>query len=83
MEQGFKDKAERYKEKAKIFLKENIKTFISDINGDYFFCDIIEVSDNFLVVKGFAGKRNGEIDRLFFIDILRFEEYEEKKEVGE
>lgn len=71
-------KIQRYKDKANIFLNDNISAFIENFDGDYFFCEILEVSDNYIIVKGFAGNRNGETDRIFFIDVKRFEEYEEK-----
>tara|TARA_R100001530_G_scaffold28915_1_gene22851 strand:- start:26 stop:277 length:252 start_codon:yes stop_codon:yes gene_type:complete len=81
MEKGnLKEKIERFKEKAKIFLAENLKTFIEDINGDYYFCKILKVNDNYFVVKSFAGKRNLEMDRIFFVDVVRFEEYEKLEE---
>lgn len=81
MEQGIKDKAERIKVKAELFLEKNIKAFIVDINNDFYFCDIESIGDDHLVVIGFAGRRKFEKDKIFFIDILRFEEYEEL-EVG-
>jgi|6_EtaG_2_1085325.scaffolds.fasta_scaffold03328_9 hypothetical protein len=78
--ENLKQKIERFKAKAKIFLAENLKTFIEDINGDYYFCKILKVNDNYFVVKSFAGKRMREMDRIFFVDIIRFEEYEELEE---
>ena len=77
MENGIKDKVERIREKAKIFLNKNIKAFIVDINDNFYFCDITLVSDDFIEVVGFAGRRKFERDKIFLIDILRFEEYEE------
>ena len=77
MEQGIKEKAERIKEKAKIFLKNNTKAFIVDVKDNYYFCDIELIGDDSLIVVGFAGRRKYEQDKIFFIDILRFEEYEE------
>ncbi len=77
MENGIKDKAQRIKEKAKIFLEKNIKAFIVDINNDFYFCEIKKVDDYSVEVFGFVGRRKFEADRIFFVDILRFEEYEE------
>lgn len=79
MEQGLKEKAERVKVKAEIFLNKNIKAFIVDANNDFYFCDIKSVGEDYLIVIGFAGQRKLEKDKIFFIDILRFEEYEEKE----
>ncbi|KKM13645.1 hypothetical protein LCGC14_1714220 [marine sediment metagenome] len=80
MEQGIKEKLERFKVKAEIFLSKNIKAFIVDANNDFYFCDIESVGEDYLIVMGFAGQRKSEKDKIFFIDILRFEEYEEKEE---
>ena len=74
-----KETTERNKEKAKIFLEGNIRAFIENFSEDYFFCNILEVHENFVIVSCFAGQRKGEVERVFFIDIKKFEEYEEKK----
>jgi len=73
------EKVERYKLKANLFLKQKTQAFIENIQGDYFFCRVIEVKDDYLIVKGFAGKRKFEVDKIFFLDIIRLEEYEEKE----
>jgi hypothetical protein len=78
-----KEQIIRNKEKAKLFLEKNIKAFISNINGDYFFCNILSVYEDFIIVKGFAGRRKYEEEKIYFLDIKRFEEYEEKTEVKE
>lgn len=75
-----KDMVERNKEKVKIFLQENTATFIENTSQDYFFCYIKEIHSNFIIVKGFAGRRKGETDKIYFLDILRLEEYEEREE---
>ena len=80
MEEGFKDKIKRMKVKADLFLDKEIKTFIVDINNDFYFCNIESVEEDSLVVLGFAGRRKFERDKIFFIDILRFEEYHELEE---
>lgn len=77
MEQGIKDKVERIKLKAQVFLNTNTKAFIVDMDDNYYFCDITFVDENFVRVMGFAGTRNGEGTKLFYTDILRFEEYKE------
>ena len=73
---------ERFKVKAETFLKNNTQTFIEDISHNYFFCEIVRIDRDFLIIENFAGKRSGEVDKIYFSDILRFEEYEEKGEVG-
>ncbi len=74
-----KETTQRFKEKAKIFLANNIKTFIEDFSGNYYFCDILEAHQNFVIVKGFGGQRKNQTDRIFFIDIKRLDQYEEKR----
>ena len=77
MEQGIREKAERFKVKAEIFLNKKIQAFIVDVENNFYFCDIKSVGENFVSVFCFAGKRKGKSDKLYFIEILRFEEYEE------
>jgi len=81
MEKELKDKVERYKAKADIFLNNNTQAFIVDNQGNYFFCNIRKVEEDFVIVYGFAGKRKFEQDKIYFVDVVRFEEYEEKEEV--
>ena len=69
------EQIERHKEKAKIFLENYIPTFIENIKGDYFFCDILSISDDYIIVRGFAGRRKCEEDKIYFVDIKRIEEY--------
>ena len=78
MEMDIMDKVERFKIKANIFLKDKIPAFIENINGDYFFCDILKIFENYIEVYNFDGRRKGEIDRIFFIDILIFTDYKEQ-----
>ena len=72
-----KEKVARYKEKAEIFLRNKTKAFIEDIDKNYYFCDITKVEEDFIEVIGFAGRRKFERDKIYFTDIIRFEEYEE------
>ena len=73
-----KDKIERLKGKAKIFLKNNIKTFIVDLEDNYYFCKILSITEDYLYVKHFTGKKKGEKEKIMWFDIIKFEEY--KKE---
>ena len=78
MENEIRNKIERFKIKAEGFLKDNIKAFIVDINDTYYFCDIIFVGDISIHVYNFKGSRMGEKDRIYWSDVVRFEEYKEK-----
>ena len=75
-----KEKVERYKGKAEVFLRNNIKAFIINTAGDYFFCNILLVGEDYLYVQHFTGKKKSEKERIVWFDIIKFEEYEEKKE---
>ena len=78
MDQGIKEKVERMKAKAELFLENDIRVFIKTIYDDYYFCDIILVGDVYLVVQSFTGKRNGEKDKLVWTDIVSLDEYKER-----
>ena len=75
-----KDKVERFKGKAEIFLKNNTRAFIVDISDNYYFCDILLVGEDYLYVQHFTGKKKSEKERIVWFDIIKFEEYEEKGE---
>lgn len=75
-----KDLIERYRIKAKIFLDENIKAFIITSNSNWNYCDILFVSDNSIYIQHFAGKRIMQKERIFYTDIIKFEEYKEKED---
>lgn len=74
-----KDKIERFKGKAEIFLKNNTKAFIIDIDDNYYFCDIINFDEDYLYVKHFTGKKKYEKERIIWYDIIKFEEYQERE----
>lgn len=82
MENELRKKIERLRVKAEEFLKENIRAFIIDSNDTYYFCDILFVGENYLVVQGFKGVRKLEKDRIFWADVVKLEEYR-KKEVDD
>jgi len=73
-------KLDRLKEKARILLQDNIRTFIKDVYDNYYFCNIKEISPDWIILKNFSGKRNGEISRIFWVDILDIREYKEEGE---
>jgi len=78
-----KEKIERLKIKARLFLSENKKAFIKDIYDNYYFCYIIPNDNpNELEIKNFGGHRfkEGKINEtLYWVDILDIQEYKEKE----
>lgn len=74
-----KDKIERHKILAELFLKENIRVYIKDIDNTYYFCDILEVKEDILIIKCFA-----PIDKInksynfYWANIIDLKKYEEK-----
>ena len=82
MEEKVKDKVERLKVKAELFLENNIRAFIKTIQNDYYFCDILVVGDLYLFVVDFDGKRKGEKSRLIWSDISEIYEYVEREKDG-
>ena len=81
--ENIKDKVERIKEKADLFLKNQIPIFIENIYGDYFFCEIIKINSDYLIVKNFTGKRKYETDKIYFLDIIKLDEYKEEEKEDE
>jgi len=71
------EKIERFKLKAELFLKEDIKAFVKDVYDNYHFCDILLVGEDWLMVKHFKGKKEGEKVRILWADILVLDEYRE------
>lgn len=80
MDMDIQDKIERLRAKADIFLKDNLKAFIIDTAENYYFCYIVFVGHNSIYVQHFDGKKKGENERIFYPDIIRFDEYKEKEE---
>jgi len=79
METDIREKLERLKIKAEEFLKDDTRAFIVDINDTYYFCDIILVGDNTLLVQNFKGKRANEQEKIYWADIVKLEEYKDKE----
>lgn len=75
-----KEKVERFKGKAETFLKNNTRAFIVDISDNYYFCYILLVGQDYLYVQHFTGKKKLEKERILWFDIIKFEEYVEKRE---
>ena len=72
-----KTKIDRWRSKAEVFLENRIKCFIKTIDGSYHSADVIFVGQDWLVVNDFIKK---EKFRVWWLDILLFEEYKEKVE---
>ena len=77
--ESVKEQVERHKCKAEIFLKNNTKAFIINTAGDWFFCEILIIGEDYLYVQHFTGKKSGEKERILWFDIIKFEEYEERE----
>ncbi len=73
-----KEKIERTKAKAELFLKKDIKVFIVDTLDNYYWCDILSVGEDYLFVQHFTGKKKFEKERILWLDIIKFEEYKEQ-----
>lgn len=78
MENIIEEKIERTKLKARMFLKKNQRAFIKDINKNYYFCDIKGIDEECIKIVCFTGSRQGEIQKLLWIDIIFFDEYREQ-----
>lgn len=76
-------KIEGWKNLAELFLKEDKKVYIKDLNGDYYFADIIFVGEEKITIECFApDSRAGKSFTLYWISIYRFDEYKEEVENG-
>ncbi|HKL23637.1 MAG TPA: hypothetical protein VJ895_02700 [Candidatus Nanoarchaeia archaeon] len=73
------EKIERFKFKAELFLRKNLKVFLKDIYDNYHFCEIISLDKDWVIIKHFKGKREGEKVRILWADILIIDEYREAK----
>ncbi len=79
--ENIKEKVERMKAKAELFLAKDIKVFIIDTLDNYYWCDILLVGEDYLFVQHFTGKKEGEKERILWYDIIKFEEYRKEKGV--
>ncbi len=71
------EKIERYKLRAKLFLKENTKAFIVDNREDWHFCYITYINEDKVEVVEFTGKLVGQKNIINWVDVLKFEEFRE------
>lgn len=71
------EKIERFKIKSKIFIKNNSRVFIEDLNGSYFFCTIKEFDIDSITFIPFKKNNAGEVVERLWADIIRLDEYKE------
>ena len=70
---------ERWKDMADIFLKQDSKVYIRDINDNFYFSKILLVGESTLRIECFAPKkREGEKITLYYPEILQLEKYKEE-----
>ena len=75
------DKIERWKLLAKLFIQQNKRTFIREINSDLHFCLIISSDDDFIIIENFGPEqRAGKREKIYWLKISEFDEYKDKEE---
>ena len=75
MDINIETKIERWRGKAELFLQENTKCFLKTIDGGFYSADILFVGLNSLEIFDFIKK---EKFRIYWLDVLLFEEWKEK-----
>ena len=68
-------KIERWREKAELFLTNNIKCFIKTIDGSFHSADILFTGLNYLTIYDFIKKENF---RVYWLDVLLVEEWKDR-----
>lgn len=74
-----REKIERFRIKAESFLKTNTRAFIVDTNNTYYWCDILFVGEESITVEAFSGVFKDVKKRLYWADVIKFEEYRERE----
>lgn len=78
---GMEMKREQWKLLADLFLKKDIPVFIKTISGDLHFGYIILNGEDTILVEDFSPeKRKGQRFRIFWLEIVDFQEY--KKDIA-
>lgn len=76
-----KEKMERWKATAELFVKEDTQAYIKDLSGDLYFCDILIVGDETLTIQCFGPEqRKGQKFVLYWMLIEKFEKYQIRTE---
>ena len=71
-------KVEQLKILAEDFLQKDIKVFITDINDEWYFADILLVGEELLAIQCFGPKAKEDKNySLRWASIVKFKEYEE------
>lgn len=70
-----REKIQRWQIKAESLLKENKRIFIKDINGTYFWADILIVGEDKILFQPFKKNNAGEQIQKYWADIIKFDEY--------
>lgn len=78
MDINTKTKIDRWKDKADLFLKKDVRCFIKTIDGGFYSADILSVGEDTILINDFIKLNKFKI---YWLDIILFEEY--KKEVNE
>ena len=72
-----KEKIERWKLAAEIFLKEDVRVYIKDVSEDIYFADILFVGDNAITIQCFAPQqRKNKKYTLYWYLISDFDKYD-------
>ena len=71
-----KEKIEKWKLTAEIFLKDDVRAFVKDTSDNIYFCDIILVGEDTLTIQCFGPpQRKDEKKVLYWPLISEFDEY--------
>ncbi len=79
MVEGIKEKIERFILKAELFLKNDTRIFIIDVKDNYYWADLLFVGEDTVRFQCFSGKLTGEKITLLWVDVVKFEEYKDRK----
>ena len=78
-----KDKIERWKLLADLFIQKNKRAFIKEINGDLHFCIVLLNGEDSILIENFGPEqRAGTKEKIYWFSISEFEEYKEKEVKG-
>ena len=73
------DKIERWKLLSEIFIRNNTKTFIRELNGDLHFCTIIINEDDSISINNFGPEqRAGTEEKIYWYNISELDEFKER-----
>lgn len=74
------EKIARIKILAELFFKDKIKVYIKDIYDSYYFCDIVSVKEEKILVKCFAPTdKAGQEFQIYWANVIELKKYEEQR----